>query len=144
MKLVGHQSMANPALHNERAGFSLLAGFIASFRRDLLVAARHKSELANPLVFFLIERAGAAQRPEEVGVLVFGGPQEFAVGGHDIGGVAEEEAVLASDLIVLIGFDPVEGPPQPWRYAQPLVEMGLVRLVTREMLFTPAHRPGTW
>lgn len=35
-------------------GFSLIAGFIASLRRDLLVAARHKSELVNPLVFFLI------------------------------------------------------------------------------------------
>lgn len=43
--------------------------------------------------------------------------------GAYIGGVAEEEAVLASDLIILIGFDPVEGPPQPWRYAQPLVEI---------------------
>lgn len=46
--------MANPTLKNDRGGFSLLAGFVASFRRDLLVAARHKSELANPLVFFLI------------------------------------------------------------------------------------------
>ena len=33
---------------------SLLAGFTATFRRDLLVAARHRAELANPLVFFLI------------------------------------------------------------------------------------------
>lgn len=34
--------------------FSLWTGFVASVKRDLLVAARHKSELANPLVFFLI------------------------------------------------------------------------------------------
>lgn len=33
---------------------SLMAGFTATFRRDLLVAARHKAELTNPLVFFLI------------------------------------------------------------------------------------------
>lgn len=33
---------------------SLFGGFIASLRRDLLVAARHKAELTNPLVFFLI------------------------------------------------------------------------------------------
>lgn len=46
--------MANPTLKNDSGGFSLLAGFVANFRRDLLVAARHKSELANPLVFFLI------------------------------------------------------------------------------------------
>lgn len=33
---------------------SLFSGFIASLRRDLLIAARHKAELTNPLVFFLI------------------------------------------------------------------------------------------
>ncbi len=45
--------MANlpPVDSNE---FSLATGFVASLRRDLLIAARHKSELANPLVFFLI------------------------------------------------------------------------------------------
>lgn len=32
----------------------LLSGFVASFRRDLLIAIRHRGELANPLVFFLI------------------------------------------------------------------------------------------
>jgi heme exporter protein B len=46
--------MNSPLNESARAEFSLLAGFMASFRRDLLVAARHKSELANPLVFFLI------------------------------------------------------------------------------------------
>lgn len=35
-------------------GSTLWGGFLASFRRDFLVAARHKAELANPLVFFLI------------------------------------------------------------------------------------------
>lgn len=43
--------------------------------------------------------------------------------GPYIGGVAEEGAVLDSDLIILVGFDPVEGPPQPWRYSLPLVEI---------------------
>lgn len=32
------------------------------------------------------------------------------------GGVAEEKLMASSDLILLYGFDPVEGPPQPWRY----------------------------
>lgn len=36
------------------ASQSLFAGFSATFKRDLLVAARHKAELMNPLVFFLI------------------------------------------------------------------------------------------
>jgi heme exporter protein B len=32
----------------------LFSGFVASFRRDLLIAVSHRGELANPLVFFLI------------------------------------------------------------------------------------------
>jgi acetolactate synthase-1/2/3 large subunit len=43
--------------------------------------------------------------------------------GHYIGGVAEEPAIRAADLIVLYGFDPVEGPPQRWRYDAPLLEL---------------------
>jgi len=44
--------------------------------------------------------------------------------GHYIGGVAEEAAIRAADLLLLFGFDPVEGPPQPWRYPSvPTVEL---------------------
>jgi acetolactate synthase I/II/III large subunit len=44
--------------------------------------------------------------------------------GHYIGGVAEESAIRAADLLLLFGFDPVEGPPQPWRYPSvPTVEL---------------------
>jgi acetolactate synthase I/II/III large subunit len=44
--------------------------------------------------------------------------------GHYIGGVAEEAAMRAADLLLLYGFDPVEGPPQPWRYpSTPTVEL---------------------
>lgn len=32
------------------------------------------------------------------------------------GGVAEEPLMASADLILLYGFDPVEGPPSPWRY----------------------------
>lgn len=46
-----------------------------------------------------------------------------AVLGPYIGGVAEEKAVLDADLVILVGFDPVEGPPQPWRYTLPMVEI---------------------
>ena len=44
--------------------------------------------------------------------------------GHYIGGVAEEGAMRAADVLLLYGFDPVEGPPQKWRYAAtPTVEL---------------------
>ncbi|MGF7168928.1 acetolactate synthase-1/2/3 large subunit [Sphingobium xanthum] len=40
------------------------------------------------------------------------------------GGVAEEPLLRAADLILLYGFDPVEGPPSPWRYHdRPTVEL---------------------
>lgn len=43
--------------------------------------------------------------------------------GPYIGGVAEQALVNSADLIVLVGFDPVEGPPQPWRYRLPVLEI---------------------
>ena len=40
------------------------------------------------------------------------------------GGVAEEALMSSADLIILYGFDPVEGPPQPWRYSDiPTIEL---------------------
>jgi acetolactate synthase-1/2/3 large subunit len=40
------------------------------------------------------------------------------------GGVAEEALIASADFILLAGFDPVEGPPQPWRYgALPSIEL---------------------
>jgi len=47
------------------------------------------------------------------------------------GGAAEEPLMRAADLILLYGFDPVEGPPQPWRYA------GLPTLELTNHVFMP-------
>lgn len=46
--------MFDRTLFDSPQSISLLSGFVANFRRDLLIAARHKAELTNPLVFFLI------------------------------------------------------------------------------------------
>jgi acetolactate synthase-1/2/3 large subunit len=43
--------------------------------------------------------------------------------GSYIGGAAEDETLRAADLVVLYGADPIEFPPQPWRYAMPVVEL---------------------
>ena len=44
--------------------------------------------------------------------------------GHYIGGVAEQGLMHGADLLLLYGFDPVEGPPQKWRYAAtPMLEL---------------------
>ncbi len=40
-----------------------------------------------------------------------------------IGGVAEAETLQSADLILLCGFDPIEGPPTSWRYKAPLIEV---------------------
>lgn len=40
-----------------------------------------------------------------------------------IGGVAEQSVIESSDLVVLYGFDPIEGPAAKWRYDKPLVEL---------------------
>lgn len=46
--------MSDKTLSDSVQSISLFNGFVANFRRDLLIAARHKAELTNPLVFFLI------------------------------------------------------------------------------------------
>jgi acetolactate synthase-1/2/3 large subunit len=40
-----------------------------------------------------------------------------------IGGAAEEPTIRSADVIVLYGFDAIEGPPQRWRYSAPVIEV---------------------
>lgn len=40
-----------------------------------------------------------------------------------IDGVAERPVIQASDLIILYGFDPIEGPATKWRFDKPIVEL---------------------
>lgn len=47
------------------------------------------------------------------------------------GGAVEAELVSQADLIVLLGLDPVELIPQPWRYECPVIEVGEI--------FYPVH-----
>jgi len=42
------------------------------------------------------------------------------------GGTLESACLDASDLIVLVGLDPVELIPQAWRYTAPVIDIGLV------------------
>lgn len=43
--------------------------------------------------------------------------------GYYIGGVAERPLIEASDLVLLYGFDHIEGPAAPWAYEKPLIEL---------------------
>lgn len=46
----------------------------------------------------------------------------YAIGCY-IDGVAERPVIEASDLIILYGFDPIEGPATKWRFNKPLIEL---------------------
>ena len=43
--------------------------------------------------------------------------------GFYIGGAAEEATLRAADLLIGFGVDPVEFPPQPWKYSVPVLEL---------------------
>jgi acetolactate synthase I/II/III large subunit len=43
--------------------------------------------------------------------------------GYYIDGAAERPVVEASDLIILYGFDPIEGPATKWRFKKPIIEL---------------------
>lgn len=47
---------------------------------------------------------------------------EHALGSY-IDGAAERKSVQASDLIILFGYDAIEGPPTAWRHKQPVIEI---------------------
>ncbi len=49
------------------------------------------------------------------------------------GGVAEQAAIRSADLLILYGFDPVEGPPQPWRYS----DMAMLELTEHAFAQSP-------
>jgi acetolactate synthase-1/2/3 large subunit len=43
--------------------------------------------------------------------------------GSYIGGAGEEAALKAADAIIMYGADPIEFPPQPWKYAAPVLDL---------------------
>ena len=53
--------------------------------------------------------------------------QDSRVLGIFTGGVLEADAIAASDLMILIGLDPVELILQPWSYQTPVVEISTVK-----------------
>jgi acetolactate synthase I/II/III large subunit len=68
------------------------------------------------------------------GVLPDADPQ---LSGYYVSGAAEEETLRASDLVVMLGADPVEFPPQAYKYAAtPVLEVAA--LAFARGYFTPA------
>lgn len=97
---------------------------IAASRRPVLIAglqARSRSAGEAVRNFVLETGCPALTTYKAKGVI----SELSALGlGLYAGGVAEESILRSADLILLYGFDPVEGPPQRWRYAGiPTVEL---------------------
>jgi acetolactate synthase-1/2/3 large subunit len=57
------------------------------------------------------------------GIVPEGGPHAV---GLTTGGALEAPTLAQADLIIVIGFDPIELIPQPWRYKAPIIEIGRV------------------
>src|SRR6185436_20917086 len=57
--------------------------------------------------------------------------------GYYIGGAAEEETMKAADLVLMLGADPVEFPPSPYKYGKtPVLE--LTTIAFPRSYYTPA------
>lgn len=91
-------------------------------RPIVLIGLQARAADAAAAVRRLIERWGcpALATYKAKGVVSDNDPHTL---GCYIGGAAEAAAVRAADLIILYGFDPIEGPPTAWRYDAPLLEL---------------------
>jgi acetolactate synthase-1/2/3 large subunit len=49
------------------------------------------------------------------------------------GGTAEADVIAAADLIVMVGLDPVELIPRPWRYPAPVLDLAGARRATSQI-----------
>jgi acetolactate synthase-1/2/3 large subunit len=101
----------------DRAALNKARELIAGARRPILLAGlQARSDAATAA---LREFVGATGCPllttyKAKGVVSENSPLGL---GLYAGGVAEQALMRSADLILLYGFDPVEGPPQPWRYS---------------------------
>lgn len=97
--------------------------WLAAAKRPILIAGlQARSAAACTALQAFVERTGCPVLTTYKAKGVVSEQSPLGLGLY-AGGVAEESAIRAADLILLYGFDPVEGPPQPWRYADiPTVE----------------------
>ncbi len=110
-------------------------------RPVLIVGLEARSDATARAVRVLAEALGCPVLAtyKAMGVLDDAHPQY--IGGFT-SGAAEYETVSQADLIVLVGFDPVELLRQPWRYSAPVIDIATVRhpvhyVVARAGLYGP-------
>ncbi len=108
----------------DRAAIGRARTLLGAARRPILIAGlQARSRVASDAVRKFVDATSCPTLTtyKAKGVVSEQSPMSL---GLYAGGVAEEAIVRAADLILLYGFDPVEGPPQRWRYAGiPTIEL---------------------
>jgi acetolactate synthase-1/2/3 large subunit len=96
---------------------------LESARKPVLIAGlESRRKPAAPALRIFAERLGCPLLTtyKARGVFATGDPQ---YAGLYTGGSVEAECIRAADLIILVGLDPVELIPQPWRYHAPVLDI---------------------
>jgi len=109
-----HSRAASPAL--SEISFAPARKLLSSAKRPVLIAglqARSAAACTALRTFATETRCPVLTTYKAKGVIPETHP--LAMGLY-AGGVAEEPLIRDADLVLLYGFDPVEGPPQAWRY----------------------------
>jgi acetolactate synthase-1/2/3 large subunit len=109
--------VAQSALQSARA-------LLRAAKRPLLIAGlQARSADASAALRRFVERSGCPVLTTYKAKGAIPEAHPLAMGLY-AGGVAEEPLVRGADLVLLYGFDPVEGPPQAWRYdGMPTLEL---------------------
>lgn len=125
---------ALPAL--DAAGLDRARALLAGARRPLLIAGlQARSPAASAALRGFVEATGCPVLAtyKAKGVVSENSPLGLGLYAN---GVPEAPLIGSADLILLYGFDPVEGPPQPWRYGEiPSIEL------TNHMFDVPLFEP---
>lgn len=91
-------------------------------RPIILVGLQAREPRAAAALRRFIARTGAPSLATYKAKGVVSDADDHALGCY-IDGAAERPAVEASDLVILYGYDAIEGPPTAWRHKQPVVEI---------------------
>lgn len=120
------RSSEEPSSVDERA-LAAARDRIRGAKKPLLLIGleARQGELA-PRIAALAEELGCPVLTTYKAKGVVAEDRSYAVGLFT-GGALEKEVVHAADLIVLIGFDPVELIGRPWLYRAPVLDLGPVR-----------------
>lgn len=104
-------------------------------RPIVLVGLQARRKEAAAALRRFIARTGAPSLATYKAKGVVSDADDHALGCY-IDGAAERPAVEASDLVILYGYDAIEGPPTAWRHKQPVIE------ITEHAFERPLFKPA--